>query len=308
MHSKGFKIPLAAIVLAALIIIAIITSLLSPGLWSLICRMLDIVMKEHPWMLGIMEVVATLFLLTVTWMHMRESRKLRLRPLYSQFINMLILPLIRAIDEYWKRKNIEWNFIKYHGLPSYRLRSYGADKKTLTWIHSGELERMILWNMFKQECSDVANIITEHDRIIAQLEQTRRELKSRLGKHQKFRNMIMETLRKHLLSHDIGPEQRDLESYVRSIINCLVLERTVNAGIDHEREYWRAYGNNLRKAFESLKMEDRDIGKLAVILEDLRERLARLPDKSTIIASLNRLAQRYAKKYGVQLQRPEWLL
>jgi len=259
-------------------------------------------MKEHPWMLGIMEVVATLFLLTATWMHVRESQKLRLRPLYSQFVNLLILPLIRAIDEYWKRENIQRIFIKYHGLPPYKIGAYWER------IHSAELERVILWNMFEQECPDVANIIIEHDEIITQLEQVRKELRNRLVGEQKLRDMVVKTLREHLLSHSIKPAQHILEGYLHDVIDCLILRRTNGVGIDHEREYWETYRDVLQETFEKLKMDNEKIGMLAKRFEDLKEKLTKLPDKSTIIMNLNRLVRKYAKKYGVQLQRPEWLL
>jgi len=297
MNLGGLKI-FSMIIVITLIVVISSVSLLFPELWPFIWAAIDTFMREHPWMMGVMEFLATAFLLWITFKHMGEARKLRLKPLYSQLVNMLILPLISTIDRGWKRENIRESFIERYGFSWSELSS-----KRLVQIRGSKLERIMLWDTFMRMCPDVTTVVIKHDNIIEQLREARQHLRKRLEANVRFCEIVKETIERHFASYDL--EGRP-ESYVDNVIYSFVESSGLPFG--YEREYWESHRDELQEAVRKLGTEDKDVEELVATVERLEKELDELPSKQEIIDRLRNLAKRYSEEYGITLQRPEWLL
>jgi len=240
----------------------------------------------------------TFTLVYITSRHMNESRKLRLKPLYSQLVNMLVLPLISTVDRNWKRKNIRESFIISYGLPRHKLRS-----ETLIQVRGSELERAVLWDIFMRVCSDVTKVIAEHDDIIEQLREAKRRLREKLETNMEFRKMVKRTLEEHFTSYGLKSSP---EGFIDKVIYSFIEGGELEFGYEHE--YWEGHRSQLQEAIRRLRMKDKSIEELVMTIERLEEKLTGLPNKQEIVNRLRDLAKRYSEEYGITLQRPEWLL
>jgi len=280
MNFTKFRIPIITIVTLVMIIVVLLAFLLFPELWLSMGMIIDTFMKEHPWIAGVLHLTASLLLIYVTYKHMREARKQRLRSLYSQLVNMLILPLIDIIDQSWKRTNI---------------------KDGLRAIHGSVF--LILWDILAHEQPGISNVIVEHDDIIEQLEEARSNLINKLNSNREFREIVLRTLVEHFISY--GLESRP-ESYIYDVICYLIRGGELRFGYNHE--YCEKYENQLRETVKELGTREESIEELIMKIEHLERKLAELPEKQEVLNKLRSLAGGYTKEYGIILQQPEKVL
>lgn len=208
---------------------------------------------------------------------MREARKQRLRSLYSQLVNILILPLIDIIDQ------------SKDGLDGLRA------------IHGSVF--LILWDILAHEQPGISNVIVEHDDIIEQLEEARSNLINKLNSNREFREIVLRTLVEHFISYGL---ESCPESYIYDVICYLIRGGELRFGYNHE--YCEKYENQLRETVKELGTREESIEELIMKIEHLERKLAELPEKQEVLNKLRSLAGEYIKEYGIISQQPEKVL